>query len=272
MIRFTSVSKYYPGNIPGLVDVSVEIPDGEFVFLIGPSGSGKTTMLRLLIRDLVPTEGEIALDEWELSKLPHSSLHLLRRRVGIVFQDFKLLMDRTVYENVAMVLEILGKPQRDILTGVENVLELVGLADKRNVFPIQLSAGEMQRASIARAIVGGPKILLADEPTGNLDPETSNGIIAMLEEIHKLGTTVIMATHNADIVNKLKKRTLTIESGRIIRDELKGRYHISKHEKKHMHEHEHEHTHEHGHEKEDADAKDREPEHAAKGGKHDADH
>lgn len=243
MIRFTSVSKYYPGNAPGIVDVSVEIPDGEFVFLIGPSGSGKTTLLRLLIRDLILTEGEITVDEWNIGKMDISHIHLLRRRVGIVFQDFKLLLDRTVYENVAMVLEILGKPEGDIASGVMNVLELVGLADKKNLFPLQLSAGEMQRTSIARAIVGGPKILLADEPTGNLDPETSSSIIDMLEEINSLGTTVIMATHNVDIVNRLKKRTITIEHGRIVRDESKGRYHVAKKEKK-----------------------------TAKGGKHDEDH
>lgn len=232
MIRFTSVSKYYPGKTPGVVDISVEIPDGEFVFLIGPSGSGKTTLLRLLIRDLIPSSGSITVGDWDLSKLTHGNIHLLRRNVGIVFQDFKLLLDRTVYENVAMVLEILGKPAKDIPEGVTNVLELVGLADKKNLFPLQLSAGEMQRAGIARAIVGGPKILLADEPTGNLDPETAWGIIDILEEINALGTIVIIASHNAEIVNKLKKRTLTIEHGHIVRDEAKGHYHIAKHEKK----------------------------------------
>lgn len=232
MIRFTSVSKYYPGKIPGVVDISVEIPDGEFVFLIGPSGSGKTTLLRLLIRDLIPTAGSITVDEWELGKISKANIHMLRRRIGIVFQDFKLLMDRTVYENVAMVLEILGKKESEMQGGVMNVLDLVGLADKKNLFPLQLSAGEMQRTSIARAIVGGPKILLADEPTGNLDPDTAWGIIDILEEINSLGTTVIMASHNAEIVNKLKKRTLTIEHGSIVRDESKGHYHLSKHEKK----------------------------------------
>ncbi len=231
MIRFSSVSKYYPGKIPGLVDVSVEIPDGEFVFLIGPSGSGKTTFLRLLIRDVIPTEGNIMIDDWDLSKLTPQTLYLLRRKVGIVFQDFKLLLDRTVYENIALVSEILGKPQRDVEHEVNNVLSLVGLSDKKNMFPLQLSAGEMQRVSIARAIVGGPKILLADEPTGNLDPETSWGILDILTEIHKLGTTIIMASHNADIVNKLKKRTLTIEHGRVTHDEARGHYHLEKHGK-----------------------------------------
>jgi len=234
MIRFTSVSKYYPGDIPGIVDITAEITDGEFVFLIGPSGSGKTTLLRLLIRDLVPSEGELLVDEWNIDSMSSKSAYLLRRTVGIVFQDFKLLSDRTVFENVALVPEIMGKSEHEAQKAVMNVLELVDLAQKRNLFPQQLSQGEMQRTSIARAIVGGPKILLADEPTGNLDPATSLSIIKILHEIHTLGTTVIMATHNADIVNRLKKRTLTIEHGRLVRDEMKGKYHVPlKSEKKH---------------------------------------
>lgn len=231
MITFNNVSKYYSGNVPGLLDVTVEIPDGEFVFLIGPSGSGKTTFLRLLIRDLVPSSGTLLIDNHDIRTFTNANIHLLRRKVGIVFQDFKLLLDRTVYENVAMVLEILGKPEKEIETGVMNVLELVGLAGKRNLFPMQLSAGEMQRTSIARAIVGGPKILIADEPTGNLDPETAWGIMDILSEIHSLGTTVIVASHNADIVNKLRKRTFTIHQGKIVRDEAKGHYHLEKHVK-----------------------------------------
>lgn len=243
MIQFASVSKYYPGKIPGLVDITVEIPAGEFVFLIGPSGSGKTTFLRLLIRDLLPSSGKITIDKDDISIFTGATIHLLRRKVGIVFQDFKLLLDRTVFENIAMVLEILGKPEADIEQGVMNVLQLVGLADKRNLFPMQLSAGEMQRTSIARAIVGGPKILLADEPTGNLDPDTAWGIMEILKEVNDLGTTVIIASHNADIVNRMKKRTLTIHHGAIVRDEARGHYHLEKHEKK-----------------------------IVKGGKHDADH
>jgi len=231
MINFTNVSKYYPGKVPGLIDVTVEIPDGEFVFLIGPSGSGKTTFLRLLIRDLVPSSGTLTVDNTDIAKLTSANLYLLRRKVGIVFQDFKLLQDRTVFENVAMVLEILGKHERDIEHGVMNVLELVGLAGKRDLFPVQLSAGEMQRTGIARAIVGGPKILLADEPTGNLDPDTAWGIMDILQEIHGLGTTVIVASHNAEIVNKMRKRTLTIQHGQVARDEAKGHYHLEKHQK-----------------------------------------
>lgn len=231
MINFNNVSKYYPGKVPGLMDVTVEIPAGEFVFLIGPSGSGKTTFLRLVIRDLLPSAGTVMIDNADIGKLTSNNLYLLRRKVGIVFQDFKLLQDRTVYENVAMVPEILGKSPADTEQGVMNVLDLVGLADKRNLFPVQLSAGEMQRTSIARAIVGGPKILLADEPTGNLDPETAWGIMEILEEVHSLGTTVIVASHNADIVNKMRKRTLTIQHGKVTRDEAKGHYHLDKHGK-----------------------------------------
>ena len=231
MITFNNVSKYYPGRIPGLIDVTVEIPAGEFIFLIGPSGGGKTTFLRLLIRDLLLSKGSITVDNEDISNYTGKNIHLLRRKVGIVFQDFKLLLDRTVFENIAMVLEILGKPEADIERGVMNVLELVGLGDKRNFFPLQLSAGEMQRTSIARAIVGGPKILLADEPTGNLDPETAWGIIEILKEVNDLGTTVIIASHNADIVNKMKKRTLTIHHGSIVRDEAKGHYHLEKYGK-----------------------------------------
>jgi len=243
MIQFTSVSKYYPGNVPGLVDISVEIPDGQFVFLIGPSGSGKTTFLRLLIRDLLPTSGSVTIDGTELSKYTKKNVYQLRRKVGIVFQDFKLLMDRTVYENVAMVLEILGKSPQEIPDGVMNVLGLVGLSEKKNLFPIQLSAGEMQRTAIARAIVGGPKILIADEPTGNLDPETAWGIMEILEEIHRLGTTVIVASHNADIVNKMRKRTMTIEHGHVLHDEEKGRYHHIKVQAKKVEKPEHQHMH-----------------------------
>ncbi|OGG31575.1 cell division ATP-binding protein FtsE [Candidatus Gottesmanbacteria bacterium RIFCSPLOWO2_01_FULL_46_9] len=226
MIRFDNVSKHFAGHVSALADVTVEIQDGEFVFLIGPSGAGKTTFLRLLIRDMLPTKGTVYVDDWNVTTLPTPSIYLLRRRVGTVFQDFKLLMDRTVYENVALGLEILGKSSKEIETRVMDVLELVGLADKRNSFPLQLSAGEMQRTGIARAIVGGPSILLADEPTGNLDPQISWDILDILKEIHKIGTTVIMATHNVTIVNDLKKRTIALEHGKMVSDEQKGRYHV----------------------------------------------
>jgi cell division transport system ATP-binding protein len=239
MIRFDNVSKQFSAHTAALSDVTLEIKDGEFVFLIGPSGAGKTTLLRLLIRDILPTGGEVWVDEWNVATLPPTKIHLLRRAIGTVFQDFKLLMDRTVFENVALVLEIMGKSGGEITKGVSDVLELVGLGGKQDFFPLQLSAGEMQRTGIARAIVGGPKILLADEPTGNLDPTTAWEILTILKEIHSLGTTVVMATHNADIVNEMKQRTITIEHGRIIHDEIRGKYHVARATKKGKHAHEH---------------------------------
>lgn len=225
MIRLENVSKNYPGGSIALKDVSVEIPDGSFVFLIGPSGAGKTTLLRLLIRDMFPTKGNVYVDDWHVNKLPKSKLHALRRKVGMIFQDFKILPDRTVFENVALGLEILGKTEVQIQKDVLSVLSLVGLEDKTRRFPVELSSGELQRTSIARAIAGGPKILLADEPTGNLDPVTAWEILDILGEVNKIGTTIIMATHNADIVNHLKKRTITMEAGSIVMDEEKGHYH-----------------------------------------------
>lgn len=231
MIVFDHVSKHFSGgSAAALHDVSLTIGDGEFVFLIGPSGAGKSTFLRLILRDLIASEGSITVNDWNLSSMPSGKVHLLRRTVGMIFQDFKLLSDRTVFENVAIGLEILGKPRAEIEKGVGDVLELVGLADKRGFFPMQLSAGELQRVSIARAIVGGPSILLADEPTGNLDPETGWGIMTILKEINAMGTTIIMATHNDAFVNQMKKRTLTIHEGRVVHDEEKGKYHMAKHE------------------------------------------
>ncbi len=236
MIRFDNVSKTYPGGHNALSDVSVDITDGSFVFLIGPSGAGKTTLLRLIIRDMLPTKGRVHVDDWEVSKLPKSQIHELRRKVGMIFQDFKILPDRTVFENVALGLEILGKTEAEIQKDVMSVLGLVGLEDKIRRFPQELSAGELQRTSIARAIAGGPKILLADEPTGNLDPVTSMEILDILGEVNKIGTTIVMATHNEFIVNHLKKRTITMESGSIVSDEEKGHYRMTKPKQKKDHE------------------------------------
>jgi len=236
MIRFDNVSKYFGGTKPALSGVSVEIPDGDFVFLIGPTGAGKSTLLKLIIRDLVPSEGNITVDNWDIGTIPQSQIHLLRRHVRMVFQDFKLLFDRTIFENIAVGMEVLGKPKDEIDKGVRDVLELVELSDKADVFPAQISAGELQRISIARAIVGGPKILLADEPTGNLDPETSDDILDILKEVNRMGTTVIVVTHNATLVDKNKKRTITIKEGKITHDEIKGKYRLTKrshHEEKH---------------------------------------
>lgn len=223
MIQFINVSKKYATH-EALSDITVTFPDGDFVFLIGPSGAGKTTLLRLMIRDMIPSAGKVIIDEWELHKLPRHKIHHLRRKVGMIFQDFKVLQDRTVYENVAIALEILGKKPNAVKKEVGDALSLVGLTEKANKFPIQLSAGELQRTSIARAMVMGPKILLADEPTGNLDPENAWNVLTILQEINKLGTTIIMTTHNVELVNLLKKRTITIHGGKIIKDEQQGKY------------------------------------------------
>ena len=195
MIRFDHVSKHYPGHRGALSDITVEIADGEFVYLIGPSGAGKTTMLRLIMRDIVPTSGTLLVDEWKIASIPANQIHHLRRRVRTVYQDFKLLADRTVYENVAVGLEVLGKAEGEIAKDVMKILSLVNLEDKYRQFPLQLSAGE---------------------------------ILDILEEVNSIGTTVIMATHNAGIVNERKKRTLTLDDGTIHSDEVKGRYHVSK--------------------------------------------
>ncbi|OGG08317.1 cell division ATP-binding protein FtsE [Candidatus Gottesmanbacteria bacterium RBG_16_43_7] len=232
MIVFDHVTKKFTRGHAALNDITVEIPDGEFVFLVGPSGAGKTTMLRLLLRDLLPTTGKVLIDDIEVNKIPDHRVHLLRRKAGMVFQDFKLLTDQTVYENVAIALEILGKKQATIEKDVMDILDLVGLVNKKNLFPQQLAAGELQRVSIARAIVGGPRMLLADEPTGNLDPDTSWDIIRILAEINKIGTTVIMATHNVTIVDQLGKRTIAIRDGEIKSDEKKGQYPKTKKEKR----------------------------------------
>jgi cell division transport system ATP-binding protein len=227
MIRFDHVTKSY-GTAYALSDVTFTIGKGEFVFLIGPSGAGKTTCLRIIIRDILPTKGTVEIDGTNIAHVSVGKTHLLRRKVGTVFQDFKLLFDRTIYENVALALEILGRKDTEIKKDVHDVLELVGLGKKANLFPQQLSAGELQRTSIARAIAGGPSILLADEPTGNLDPQTAEEILQILGEINRMGTTIIMATHNATVVNELKKRTIALDDGKIISDEAKGRYHVSK--------------------------------------------
>lgn len=224
MIFFDEVTKKYPNLVTAVSSVNVKVSDGEFVFIIGPSGAGKTTMLRLIIREILPTEGSIFVDDWEVNKLPKSKIPYLRRKVGFVFQDFKLLSDRTVAENIAVALEILGKGRREIEKRILDVLKLVRLEDRALYFPQQLSFGEQQRVALGRAIAGEAKVLLADEPTGNLDPKTSWEILKIMNNINKEGTTVMMATHNVDIVNSLKKRVIVIERGEIIRDDKKSKY------------------------------------------------
>jgi cell division transport system ATP-binding protein len=218
MIKLENITKQYPtGNI-ALDDITFDIDRGEFVFLIGPSGSGKTTLFRLLIRDTVPSSGSIHIGDWDLVTLPKNKVHRLRKNIGVVFQDLKLLRDRTIYENIMFPLEVGNIDTKEAREKVEAIIERVGIAEHRDKFPIQLSGGELQRAAIARALAFSPEILLADEPTGNLDNATSWEIVKLLQDINESGTTIIMATHNADIVNSLKKRTLILEKGKLTID------------------------------------------------------
>lgn len=205
-------------------NVSLEINDGEFVFVVGPTGSGKTTLIRLLIRELLPDSGKIIVDKEEITKKNYKKISALRRKTGVVFQDFKLLWERTLAENVALPLEVLGLPGKEIKNKVNQLLDKFKLSDLAQKFPVQISGGELQRVVIARAMIAEPKILLADEPTGNLDPKTSWEIVKLLSDINSSGTTVLMATHNADIVNSLGKRVIRLEHGKIIKDEKEGKY------------------------------------------------
>jgi cell division transport system ATP-binding protein len=224
MIRLKDVSKVYEGATVAVRDVSLDIQKGEFVFLVGPSGSGKSTLIRLLLREEAVTHGVIWVAGKDITRLPTWKVPYLRRSIGTVFQDFKLLPRKTVAENVAFTLEVLGRPPSVIGPQVGQVLELVGLADKTDRYPRQLSGGEQQRVSIARAFVNRPPILLADEPTGNLDPATSVGIMKLLDRINRTGTTIVMATHDHAIVDAMQRRVVQLESGSVVRDEASGRY------------------------------------------------
>lgn len=224
MIHFKNVSKIYPSGVAALDGVNLSIESGEFVFLVGSSGAGKTTLLRLLIGEIKPTGGTVLLDQWEVPKVTSRQLPFLRRLVGFVFQDFKLLDDLTAGENIAVALEILGKSKKEISRRIDEVLDIIHLSKKKHFFPKQLSFGEQQRIAIGRAIAGEARILLTDEPTGNLDPETSWEVLHILQDIQKKGTTILMATHNVDIVNSLKKRVVVLANGKIVRDEKKSRY------------------------------------------------
>ena len=224
MIRLQDVSKVYDGGIVAVNDVSLEIPKGEFVFLVGPSGSGKSTLIRLMLRQELPTQGAIWVAGKHTTKLPSWKVPLLRRSLGTVFQDFKLLPNKTIYENVAFALEVIGRPRHVIRNQVPQVLKLVGLATKADRLPDQLSGGEQQRVSIARAFVNRPLIILADEPTGNLDPATSVGIMRLLDRINRSGTTVVMATHDHAIVDAMRRRVVGLERGRVVRDQSRGAY------------------------------------------------
>lgn len=224
MIEFKNVTKVYEDGTIALKNVNIVIKKGEFVFLVGPSGSGKSTLIKLLIKEIPVTTGSIFVAGRNICNLKTARIPQLRRNIGYVFQDFKLLPNKTIFENIAFALEVIGKPAYAIRVQVPQVLKLVGLANKINSYPHQLSAGEQQRISIARAFVNRPPILLADEPTGNLDPATSDGIMKLLSRINLIGTTVVMASHDKSIVNSMRRRVIELEEGEIIRDQKRGVY------------------------------------------------
>jgi cell division transport system ATP-binding protein len=224
MIKFQNVTKIYPPNCITLDDISFEIEKTDFVSIVGKSGVGKTTLFKLLLAEEKPTKGRIFFEGQDVNKIKKSKLPYLRRKIGAVFQDYRLFPTKNVYENIAYVLQVIGASDKEIAHDVAEVLEIVGLSEKKDNFPYQLSGGECQRVAIARALVHRPDVILADEPTGNLDPYNTAEIIRLLLNINNLGTTIVLATHNKEIVNLLKKRVITLEDGKIVRDEEKGRF------------------------------------------------
>ena len=224
MIEFNNVSKIYNNNVKALSNVSVKIDSGDFVFLVGPSGSGKSTFIKMLLKEIEPTMGSITVADKDLSEIKRNQIPYYRRKIGMVFQDFRLIPTLNVYENVAFAMRVVEASQKEIRKRVPMVLSLVGLSHKYKMFPNELSGGEQQRVSLARAIVNNPSVLIADEPTGNLDPDTAKEIMELLEDINKSGTTIVMATHAKDIVDSMKKRVIAIEKGTIVRDDRRGMY------------------------------------------------
>jgi cell division transport system ATP-binding protein len=224
VIELQDIWKTYPDGTTALQGVNVVIDRNEFVYIVGPSGAGKSTFMKLIYREEVPTKGQISVNGFNIGKLKHRKIPYVRRNIGVIFQDYKLLPKLSAFENVAFAMEVIETPRRTIRRRTMEVLELVGLKHKANSLPAQLSGGEQQRVAIARAIVNNPAVIVADEPTGNLDPETSWGIMNLLEEINFRGTTIVMATHNKEIVNTLRKRVIAIERGNIVRDQLRGEY------------------------------------------------
>ena len=224
MIEFKGVSKVYDNNVKALSNVNIKINSGDFVFLVGPSGAGKSTFIKMLLKEVEPTMGEIIVADKELSKVTRRQTPYYRRKIGMVFQDFRLIPTLNVYENVAFAMRVVEASQREIRKRVPMVFSLVGLSHKYKMFPNELSGGEQQRVSLARAIVNNPSVLIADEPTGNLDPETAKEIMGLLEDINKAGTTILMATHAKDIVDNMQKRVIAIDKGMIVRDDRKGMY------------------------------------------------
>ena len=224
LISFRNITKIYPGNIQALRDVSFEIKKGEFVCLAGKSGAGKTTLLKLLLGEEKPTQGRIFFDGYEIQKIGSKDMPLLRRKIGSIFQDYKLLSTKTAYENIAYAMEVMGFTDKEIDRDVPQVLEIVGLTDCANQFPEELSGGEKQRVAAARALITRPELICADEPTGNLDPYHSKDIIRLLLKIQEMGNTIILSTHDKGIINNLQRRVITLDKGKIIRDEQKGRF------------------------------------------------
>lgn len=222
LVAFNKVTKKYGDKNFAVEDITFEVQEGEFIFIVGVSGAGKSTLIRLLIREELPTSGSIKFAGFDVVRLKKKGLPFLRREIGVVFQDFKLLTKKTVYENIAFAMEVAGKPNNEIKKAVDYMLDLVGLTDKAKLFPYQLSGGEKQRTSIARAMINDPQLLVADEPTGNLDPSMQWDIIQLLNKINNWGTTVIMATHASDVVNSLQKRVIAIDGGHIVRDSKGG--------------------------------------------------
>ena len=224
MLEMRHAGKVYPGGAVALEDINVHISPGEFVFLVGPSGAGKSTFIRLISREIEPTSGQILVDGVDVMKLKRGDIPYLRRQLGIVFQDFRLLNDRTAYENVAFAMQVIEAPSHKIRQRVNEVLDLVGLKGRGNNYPGEMSGGEQQRVAIARAIVNDPLLVIADGPTGNLDPETSKEIMEIFSEINSRGTTIIMATHDKTMVDYMQKRVIALENGRLVRDDRKGVY------------------------------------------------
>ena len=224
MLRLEHVTMKYPTGVAALNDVNIDIKKGEFVFIVGSSGSGKSTLIKLMLKELAPTQGRIVINGRVLADIPRKQIHKMRREMGVVFQNFRLLKDRTVYENVAFAQRVIETPTRFIGRQVPAMLTMVGLGDKYKSFPKELSGGEQQRVAIARALVNNPSILLADEPTGNLDPKNSMEIMNLLEEVNKRGTTVVVVTHNREIVNLMQKRVITLKKGVVLSDEQRGGY------------------------------------------------
>jgi len=227
MIYFDNVTKSFNNNYKAISDISFGVSEEEFVTIVGKSGAGKSTLLRLLLAEQKPTEGNITFEDINIAKMSRSYVPYYRRKIGVVYQDFKLLPQKTVAENVAFSLEILGKPGSEIKRTVPQCLELVGILDKANNFPDELSGGEQQRAALARAIILQPKLLIADEPTGNLDVFTAQDIVNLFLKINKLGTAIILATHNREMVNSLHRRVIVLEDGKIVRDDQKGKYYLN---------------------------------------------